>query len=258
MKKIVLAATVSVLALAAPATAGDGFYMGLAGIYADNDPTVTHKVAFAAPAVGWFNNTNRGRVNAAPVDDLSTDAYGAAIFAGYSTHLFPEVMVGLEADANVFDGEAERTHTQAYDALGSFTIYQSISQQWISTVRGRLGIDIGPGTVYVTGGAAFTDVEVVGRFSDTYSVVANRIPLQGARSSEMATGFVWGGGLDLGLGGSTSLRIEYLHHDFGSIKGYSRALTWTGGVPANGEVLSNAVDLENDTFKIGLMWDLNL
>lgn len=258
MKKIALAMTVSVMALAAPAMAGEGFYMGLAGIYADNDPTVTHSVAPTA-GPGWFNVTNRGRVNAAPVDDLTTDSYGAAIFAGYSTHIFPEVMFGIEADANVFDGEAERTHTQPYDALGSFTIYQSISQQWISTVRGRLGVDLGPGTVYVTGGAAFTDVEVVGRFSDTYAVVAQRIPLQGARSSEMATGFVWGGGLDLGLGGSTSLRIEYLHHDFGSIKGYSRSLTYTGGVPTPGpEILSNNVDLENDTFKIGLAWGLNL
>jgi opacity protein-like surface antigen len=265
MKKTILALGVSVLALAAPASAGEGFYMGLGMIYADNDPTVSHRVV--SGGAGWFTVANRAAINAAPVDDLTTDSYGAAIFAGYKTHIAEDFMIGIEADANVFDGEAERTHTQNYpNPPGAFTLYQSISQQWISTIRGRLGVDIGPGTVYVTAGAAFTDVETVGRISDTYQnggdvpPTLNRILLQGARSSELATGFVWGGGLDLGLGGSTTLRIEYLHHDFGAIKGYSRTIQRSGGggLPFGGETISNTVDMENDTFKIGLAWGLNI
>jgi outer membrane immunogenic protein len=254
MKKLALAMTVSVVALTAPAMAKDGFYMGLGLTYNDNDPTVSHSVVGG----GWFVPANRTAINAAPVDDLTTDSYGASVFAGYKTHLVDEVMFAIEADANVFDGKTEKTFSQTYPGSPPFVynIAQSISQQWISTVRGKLGIDIGAGTIYVTGGAAFTDVEVTGRFSDNYTL-GNRILNQGGRSSEMATGYVWGGGLDLGLGGSTSLRIEYLHHDFGTIKGYSRALTFNTAVLA-GETLSNSVKLENDTFRVGMAWDLNL
>jgi hypothetical protein len=81
----------------------------------------------------------------------------------------------------------------------------------------------------------------------------------------MATGFVWGGGLDLGLGGSTSLRIEYLHHDFGSLKRAQTTLLLTPpapGVPTptpGPEILSSDVsDLENQTLKVAFVWGLNL
>jgi outer membrane immunogenic protein len=109
--------------------------------------------------------------------------------------------------------------------------------------------------VFVTGGAAISDVELKGVFSDTYSVVAQRIPLQAGHTSDMKFGFVWGGGIDLPLGGSTTLRVEYLHHDLGSIE-YALPLKYTTGLTANNEVLSGKADLETNVVRVGLSWNL--
>jgi opacity protein-like surface antigen len=254
MKKIVLAMGVSVLALSASAMAAskDGFYMGLGVVNMENDAHFDHTVN---PG-GWFNITNRNSINAAPVNDLGTDGYGASIFAGYAMHVHEMVTLGVEVDASVFDGETTQSHTQAYDALGSFTIQQEVSQQWISTIRAKAGIDVGMATLFITGGAAFTDVAVGGTFSDTYSVVANRILLQSGRTSLLASGYVYGGGFDLNLGGQTALRVEYLHHDFEDVT-YSRALTFSTGA-ATGNTLRGTATVDNAILRVGLKWNMDL
>jgi opacity protein-like surface antigen len=252
MKKLVLAMSVSVLALTAPAVAKDGFYMGLGVTNMENDAHFDHTVN---PG-GWFNITNRNNINAAPVNDLGTDGYGASIFAGYAMHVHEQVSLGVEVDATVFDGETSASHTQAYDALGSFTLQQEVSQQWISTLRAKAGFDVGPATIFITGGAAFTDVAVGGTFSDTYAVVAQRILIQSGRTSLLATGYVYGGGVDVGLGGQTSLRVEYLHHDFEDIT-YSRALTFSTGA-ATGNTLRGTATVDNAILRVGLKWNMDL
>jgi opacity protein-like surface antigen len=255
MKKIALAMTVSVMALAAPAVAADGFYMGIGASYNSNEHDVRQNVPLGAPF--WFNVTNRASINNAPANDVSSDVYGAQILAGYKTHVATQVVLGLEVDASAFDGEVIDFHTQPYDALGTFTLQQHLSQQWMSTIRAKLGFDVTPeATLFVTAGLAVSDVELRTTFSDTYAVVAQRIPAQSAVNSELKTGLVYGGGLDWAMGGSTSLRVEYLRADLGEISN-SRALTFTGGVPAN-EVLNSKAQLQSNSIRVGLVWDLNL
>jgi opacity protein-like surface antigen len=256
MKKFALAMTASMLALAAPAVAGDGFYMGLGLSYNSNENVARHSLA---PSGTWFTANNRAAINAAPTTDVSTDVFAANLMFGYRTHVASNVFAGIEADATVFDGEADDFHTQNYpDAPGAFTLNQHISQQWISTLRLRLGIDITPDVAaFVTAGGSVSDVELRTTYSDTYPL-NQRILAQSGVSSELQTGWVYGGGFDWAMGGSTSLRVEYLRHDLGHLKN-ARTLTWNTGADTPGpEVLRSDADLNTNSIRVGLVWDLNL
>jgi opacity protein-like surface antigen len=142
--------------------------------------------------------------------------------------------------------------TGNYDALGTFTVAQSFSQDWMATVRGRLGLDLGAIDPYLTAGLAISEIELEGSFSDTYSVVAQRIPLQSASSSETATGFVWGAGVEWEMFGGAA-RIEYLHADLGSLD-YSRVLQQTN--LTNVDTLAGTADVETDVIRVGYAWSL--
>jgi opacity protein-like surface antigen len=256
MKKIALAITVSGLALATPAMAKEGFYMGLGLGYNSNEHSAGHLMT---PPGAWLIPANLALVNSSPTDDISTDAFGAQIFAGYRMDLSDKVMMAIEADAAVFDGETEDRHTANYSggASGAFTLVQQFSQQWMSSIRAKLGLNVTSDvTVYVTGGVAFSDVELRTTYSDTFPVVAQRILAQTGAASDLKTGFAYGGGVDWALGGSTSLRIEYMRTDLGNIE-TSRALNFSGGGPTGNTITANA-DLETTSIRVGLAWDLNL
>lgn len=279
MKKTILALGVSVLALAAPATAGDGFYMGLGGAYVSNGVDTTHNMT---AGTFYTNPANSTAITNAPIDDLSTDGYGASIFAGYGMHVTPQIKFGLEADATVFDGETNSTVTAPYPSyagvLGAFryTVSHEVSQQVLASLRAKAGLDLGFASVFVTGGAAMTDIELRSAFSDNGSAAAcvlsagpppvlgnpacTAIPVQGGRDSKTLTGWVVGGGFDIPLGGSTSLRAEYHHYDFGDGGlSYSRTLTRTPSLGATPPLFSGSTrNVESDVVRIGLAWDLNL
>lgn len=268
MKKIVLAMGVSVLALAAPASAKDGFYMGLGLTSNANE----NEVEDAATQVGGGSPQltaagNRAAIAASAARDLSTDPYGAFLMVGYGFDIDDKIVAGIEVDASVFDGETASTATTPYPTQNAapgtetFTVSHALNQQWISTVRAKLGFKVTPdAALFVTAGAAFTDAELQTRFSDNWPA-PNTIVSQGVINSDIKTGVVYGGGLNWAIGGSTALRIEYLRHDFGKVA-TTRALSFTNaavppGVAAN-EVLDSKAQLNTNTLRVGLAWDLNL
>lgn len=252
MNKFALAMGVSVLAIAAPAVAGDGFYMGLGASYNTNDNKASQNTVGT-----WLLAANRTAVNTAPADDISTEVFGGLIFGGYRAHVAPSIVMGVEVDAAVFDGETIDSHSQNYPAsTGAFTIRHHFSQQWMSTIRAKLGFDVAPdANVFVTGGVAFSDVELNSTYSDTYTAPQN-IPAQSAHAGGIESGYVYGGGLDWHLGGSTNLRVEYLRADLGEITNV-RALNFSTGA-ASTEVITSKAQIESESIRVGLSWDLNL
>lgn len=265
MKKIALAMSVSVMALAAPAMAKDGFYMGLGLAFQDNDNTVSQRAVAGGVGSPQLNLAgNRANVAALAADDVSTEAYGAFLMAGYNHSVSDMLVLGVEADASVFDGEVLDSATLPYTtqnvAPGTETvsITHRFSQQWISTIRARLGLNVTPNAmVYATGGVAFSDVELRTTFTDNWPA-PNTLVAQNAQNSQLVTGYVYGGGLDWAIGGSTMLRIEFLRHDLGELQ-TTRALTFTSPTgPLADETLMSVVDMQTNTVRVGLAWDLNL
>lgn len=74
--------------------------------------------------------------------------------------------------------------------------------KWLATARGRLGYAFDRFLPYITGGAAFSDIEV-------------SVPLLGLSQSQTRTGWTVGGGLEYAFLGSWTAKIEYLYVDLG-------------------------------------------
>lgn len=244
------AAMLGFVATTSAAAAEDGFYLGVGVGMTDTNAEADHQIVDGGP---WFLQVNEDSIEAAPIDDLSNDGVGFSIYAGWAGHLSESITWGVEADIGSVDGGSNSSFTGNYNCCGTFTVAQSFNQDWMATVRGRLGLDLGPANAYLTAGWAFSEIELEGTFSDTYTLNAGQlIPLQGASSSETASGAVWGAGVDWAMFGGT-VRVEYLHADFGSID-YSRVLQQTN--LTNVDTLTGTADVETDVIRVGYSWNL--
>jgi outer membrane immunogenic protein len=107
-----------------------------------------------------------------------------------------QAVFGLEGDLawSGIDGST----TAAICATGCTT-----SNSWLSTVRGRLGYALDRVMPYVTGGAAFGDIE-----ASTPGF---------AGDSENKAGWTVGGGLEFALAGNWTAKGEYLYVDLGDM-----------------------------------------
>lgn len=254
MNKVTLfvgTAIVGLVAIPNAASAQDGFYLGAGVGMTSTSADADHQIVDGGP---WFLQQNEDSIEAALIDDLSNDGVGFFVYAGWSGHLSESITWGVEADIGSVDGGSFATATANYfpNNTGAYTISQSFSQDWMATVRGKLGIDLGSANAYLTAGWALSEIEYAGTFSDTYFVAAQRIPLQGASSSKTASGAVWGAGLEWAMFGGT-MRVEYLHADFGSLD-YSRVLQQTN--LTNVDTLAGTADVKTEVIRVGYAWSI--
>lgn len=150
---------------------------------------------------------------------LTPDGFTGGLQAGYNWQV-GNIVFGGEADFVAFDlsksTSAEGTFPFAF--LGdAYELTESMSTDWLATIRGRLGATIAPHLLlYVTGGIAFADIA----FSSTYSDNAVDATFPGGsgsgRKSGVRTGWALGGGGEWQLDDRWSIKAEYLYVDFGS------------------------------------------
>jgi outer membrane immunogenic protein len=221
MKKLSLAFACGASLLAAPALAADlgrlpakaparpappvmpilwnGFYVGgQVGYQGGGDHTAEFATAMGLPT--GFDRTFD-----------STGAVGG-LHAGYNFQTGPFVL-GIEGDIEASGVGGDFTVSAAVAAVGmgaaagNGTDFES---RWQASLRGRLGYALGPTLLYVTGGAAFADLDYA---SFTPAV----------RESFRATEVGWtvGGGLEFAFTPSWSTRIEYRYTDFGQLSNMS-------------------------------------
>jgi outer membrane immunogenic protein len=103
-------------------------------------------------------------------------------------------------------------------------------ENWLATVRGRLGYDVGqfwPGVgdtmLYIAGGLAVGEVHAWDS-------------LFGASGSTTATGWTFGGGIETKLSPNWSVKLEYLHIDLGDPAVFT-------AIPPNPEHVSTTADI---------------
>jgi outer membrane immunogenic protein len=108
---------------------------------------------------------------------------------------------------------------------------------WFGTVRGRVGYANDLLLAYVTGGYAYARRNTTAR--------AAAFPVDAVATwHDNVHGWTLGGGVEVGVGASWSVKLEYLHADFGSA-----TTTWTpSGLPA----ISDTTDLRMDVVRAGL------
>ena len=109
---------------------------------------------------------------------------------GYNVHA-GEFLIGIEADGSLLTVDAvelelKDTYSADYD--------------WFASVRGRMGLVHDDTLVFATGGLAFTQIKT-----------------QDFGSSNVATGFAVGGGVEHKFAPQWSGKVEYLYANFNSI-----------------------------------------
>ncbi|HZT24323.1 MAG TPA: outer membrane beta-barrel protein, partial [Pseudolabrys sp.] len=248
-----------VKALPAAAFSWTGFYAGVHAGWGWNDPTGTSSIS----AAGFPNALTAQH-------DLGANGPLFGGHAGYNWQIDPRWVIGIEGDIT---GTGIKTLSPESSTVcsspncsfpGSPTpgALMSMSREvnWLASVRGRLGAIWGPGLIYVTGGAAWANVDYKANAGDAV-VVCNfntgcAFP---AERNSTKTGFAVGGGYETALGGNWTVRAEYLYYSFGG-----ETLTAAGTPAANciGGGLSPCTatytfpDLNIHTVRVGLSYKL--
>jgi len=80
---------------------------------------------------------------------------------------------------------------------------------------------VGPGLAYVTGGAAFVNVDDKADATQVFPVATTYYPVT---ASATKTGWVYGAGYEFMLGNDWMLRAEYLHYSFDGVSSTTTAV----------------------------------
>jgi outer membrane immunogenic protein len=109
-----------------------------------------------------------------------------------------------------------------------------VSEKWLDTLRGRVGITWDRALFYGTGGAAFA--------SQSDNICNAGVCIADTKTR---TGWAAGAGIEYAAWENVSLKLEYLHADFGS-KNYIE--------PPQGNIVTRSIRLSDDMVRAGLNW----
>jgi outer membrane immunogenic protein len=104
------------------------------------------------------------------------------------------LVIGLEADASLDNAELR------YSTMGNTT---KLATDWSGTVRGRLGVPVGPALVYATAGYAWSNMSI----SDQDGTAT-------FKGTHRFDGIVYGVGAEAYVLPNLSVRLEALHFDY--------------------------------------------
>ena len=164
---------------------------------------VTKAPAYVAPYYNWTGlyvgvNGGGGWGRSRWDDAGSFDTSGAMVggTVGYNWQ-FGTWVVGLEGDIDWADIKGSRS-------AGCFAGNCSTENTWLGTARGRLGYAFDRIMPYVTGGAAFGDVQ------------ASQPGFTGMTSTQL--GWTVGAGVEFAIASNWTAKVEYLHYDLGNFQ----------------------------------------
>ena len=229
-----------------------GFYLGGNVGAAITAPDLRGGVADGPLATAYFNFAS----DIAQIDDavkgtpLRGSFAGGAV-GGYNVEV-GNILIGIEAGANRFDGEAKRSVTDTYISLttAQYTLTTTVKSNWIATLRPRLGWTHDNWLVYVTGGLAVTQVDVDVDFSDTNGITPGAPGAAGSSSnSAIKAGWTLGAGGEYALSPNWSLTGQYLFADFGSID--TSTLVTNAIAPGISSVIDSKAELRTHLFLLG-------
>jgi outer membrane immunogenic protein len=185
---------------------------------------------------GRSRHTAAASVNAGlPIDDtfdLSGASVGGTVGCNYQTT--SGWVIGIENDASWTNKSGSANDIPPFNIAA----VSQTNEKWIDTLRGRLGFTWDRALIYGTGGAAFagTSVTVCG-------------PVLCASDSRSRVGWVAGVGVEYAVWEGVSLKVEYLHADFGTARYIDQSVVGPGFTIVTRDVL-----LTDDIVRAGINW----
>lgn len=252
-----MAASAADLPIKAPALAPvynwTGFYVGVnagAAFGRAHDQTTT-----VFDPAGYFGTTSVPAIATAGDQTMNKAGFTGGVQLGYNWQI-QNAVIGLETDFSYMGVRASTSNTALYPCCAptNFTINQSAKTDWLFTLRPRLGWASNNWLLYVTGGLAVTQIKGDFSFSDTFAAAS-----ESASISKTKAGWALGGGFEYGFAGPWTVKLEYLHVDFGSVSTTSTNLAFGGfgggGVsPVN--VYTHSIKMSDDIVRLGLNYRL--
>lgn len=173
------------------------------------------------------------------------DSFTAGGQIGYNAR-FGDVLAGVEADLSYIGMHGSSTATGTFFIGGTFQTTLETRLDWLSTIRGRLGVVAADNfLVYATGGLAFGEAEVSGRGFNLSGCAPAPYCLSGT-SNDISTGWALGGGFEYALAPQWTVKAEYLHIDLGS-----QSVTFFDPATPGGSMTASATT-RLDKVRIGL------
>jgi outer membrane immunogenic protein len=136
------------------------------------------------------------------------------------------LVLGLEGDFDYFHSHpsfSNNTNTLS-DGATPFTISQSLTTDFLTTIRPRIGIAADRNLAYITGGAAFTRVS----YTESYADGAAPPAAGTATASRYLAGWTAGAGWEYAFAANWTIRAEYLFVSFPKTSALG-AITDAGG-----------------------------
>ena len=189
-----------------------GFYIGgnLGGSWANNDATYFQPL-FLGSGTASFNQ--------------ASGIGGGQV--GYNWQ-FGATVLGAEADFDARHWSGSAT-VAPFVGVPTFLVNLTQEENWLSTVRGRIGLTYGNALLYGTGGVAFGETQ----HSYTEFVTTNAAQVRTLSDSTTKTGWAVGAGVEYAIWkevpGKVSLGIEYLYVDLGDTT-LSQGTSTAGGL----------------------------
>jgi outer membrane immunogenic protein len=209
------------------------------------------EAAAAQTTVGadtYFADSSEDSINSQGASSLIHAGAYAGLGGGYDLQ-FSRLVTGLEADFGSLPLYSENQYTVLYPdyAPATYTIRQTLSSDWLLSVRPRLGYAFGPWLLDLSAGLALTQLRYEEQFSDTYGSIARG----SGQLSKVAPGFIASLGGAYALTPHWQLRADYLFADFGQYSTTSNNLVY-GGSPYTGTIFNHSFSTAVHVLRVGV------
>ncbi len=162
--------------------------------------------------------------------DLSGGLVGGTVGCNYQVSNW---VLGVENDISWTNASGSAFDIAPFNTSAT----SETKEKWLDTVRGRIGFAWERALFYGTGGAAFAGTTV--QVCNTITCVSD---------SQTRTGWVAGGGIEYAAWDHVTLKVEYLHADFGT----STYINPSVQVAPGRTIVTRDVPLTNDIVRAGV------
>jgi outer membrane immunogenic protein len=162
--------------------------------------------------------------------------------------------LGVGGSANTLNpGLYNASSPGVYDIPSVFTVEAKASTDWLATARVRAGFLPAPNLlVYGTAGIAATELTVSNSYSDNFNNGDGTGSVESSSHGEFRTALVLGVGAEWALARRWTMRVEYLHTDFGALS-TTGISTYVPDVLVSNPISSTA-SLRADLFRLGVAY----